>query len=150
MVAKMGDLVVTLGPELVGLAVTPAAVIAWLMLLGSSHPYRNVACLAGVFLVDYGAICLAVLAVGRAADTSTGDPSTAHGWVGLIVGVLFLAGGVIRVRSSPTTGTSIAAASTTWRPPNHEAHKVSPGKGEVPRPIGVRHPAARPAYVRGQ
>ena len=89
------DLAATLAPEMVGLAVTPAAVIACLMLLGSSHPYRNVACLAGVFLAVYAAICLTVLAVGRASDTSSGDTSSAHGWVGLVVGLVFLAGGLV-------------------------------------------------------
>jgi threonine/homoserine/homoserine lactone efflux protein len=107
------DLVATLAPEMVGLAVTPAAVIACLMLLGSSHPYRNVACLAGVFLAVYGTICLAVVAAGRATDTSTDDPSAAHGWVGLVVGILFLVGGV-----------------ASWlRPPRLPATSVTPRDG---------------------
>ena len=107
------DLVATLAPELLGLAVTPAAVIACLMLLGSPHPFRNVACLAGAFLAVYGAICLAVLAVGRAADTSDHDTSTAHGWVGLVVGLLFLVG-----------------AAVSWlRPPRVPMATVTPADG---------------------
>jgi Sap-like sulfolipid-1-addressing protein len=112
-VATVGDLVATLAPEIVGLAVTPAAVIACLMLLGSSHPYRNVACLAGVFLVVYGVICVVVVALGRVSGTSTDDPSTAHGWAGLVVGILFLVGGVVSWLRPPRV---VATAETTSVP----------------------------------
>ena len=108
------DLVATLAPEMLGLAVTPAAVIASLLLLGSSHPYRNVACLAGVFLAVYGAICVAVLAAGRAADTSAEDPSAAHGRAGLLVGLLFLAGGLGSWLRKPRVAPGTAVPLPGW------------------------------------
>lgn len=88
----MWELAAQLVPEMVGLVVTPAAVIACLMLLGSSHPFRNVAALGGSFLVVYAVISAAVLAAGDAGDASAGD--SARGWVSAVVGVLFLVGGL--------------------------------------------------------
>lgn len=91
----MWELVGQLLPEMVGLAVTPAAVVACLLLLGSSHPLRNVAALAGPFLVAYGVVAVAAVAVGRAADAGSEDPSTIRGWISVVVGVLFLAAGAV-------------------------------------------------------
>jgi hypothetical protein len=89
----VGDLVLDLLPEIVGMAVTPAAVIACLILLGSQHNVRDVTAFALVFLVNYALLCAVVLLVGRAARDSTSSDSTVHSWIGLVVGVLFLAGG---------------------------------------------------------
>lgn len=86
----MWELVGQLLPEMVGLAVTPAAIVACLLLLGSPHPFRNVVALAAPFLAVYGLLAAIALAVGRTAGTASEDPSTIRGWISLVVGVLFL------------------------------------------------------------
>lgn len=90
----MGDLALQLVPEMVGLAVTPAAVIACLVLLGSSHPARNVATMASVVLCVYAVFSLAVLTAGRAAGTAS-EPTEARGWVSIAAGALFVVGGLL-------------------------------------------------------
>lgn len=98
----MGQLLAQLVPEIVGLAVTPAAIVACLLLLGAHRPYRNVAVFGGTVLVVYAILGVIALAAGRTADTQeTDDPTTARGWIGLVVGVLFLAGGVLAVVRRP-------------------------------------------------
>lgn len=81
-------------PEMLGLAVTPAAVIACLLLLGSSHPARNVSALASVFFAAYAAFAAAVLVAGHAAEADGASQAMVRGWASLTVGVLFLAGAV--------------------------------------------------------
>ncbi|MFI2489039.1 GAP family protein [Promicromonospora kroppenstedtii] len=91
----MGDLLVQLAPEFIGLAMTPAAIIACFLLLGSDRPYRNVAVFGGTVVIVYAVIGAAALAAGRAAGThQTEEPAAIRGWIGLGVGLLFLAGGV--------------------------------------------------------
>jgi hypothetical protein len=98
----MAELLVQLVPEVIGLAATPAAIVACLLLLGSHRPYRNVAVFGGTVLVVYGVLGAAALAVGRATGThDTDDPATVRGWIGLVVGVLFLVGGVVAVVRRP-------------------------------------------------
>ncbi|GGU33180.1 GAP family protein [Nocardioides albus] len=114
----MGELAGQLLPEMVGLAVTPAAVVACLLLLGSSHPFRNVILLAGPFLVVYGLLAVAALAVGRTADAGSDDPSTVRGWISIVVGVLFLVAGAVswfrpvRRSISPRSAGAVGPAST--------------------------------------
>lgn len=91
----MWELAGSLLPEMIGLAVTPAAIIACLLLLASGHPYRNVIALAAPFLALYGLLAGAALMVGQTAETSSDDPTTARGWISLVVGVLFLGGGAV-------------------------------------------------------
>ncbi|SDD60041.1 Sap, sulfolipid-1-addressing protein [Nocardioides lianchengensis] len=95
------ELATQLVPEMLGLLVTPAAVVACLLLLGSSHPFRNVAALAGSFLAVYAGVSVLVLALGEAAGTTTDDPSTARGGISLGAGVLFLAAGAWSWAHSP-------------------------------------------------
>lgn len=98
----MGGLLAQLVPEIIGLAATPAAIVACLLLLGSNRPYRNVVVFGGTVLMLYGLLGAMALAAGRAAGThETDDPSTVRGWIGLVVGVLFLAGGVVTVARRP-------------------------------------------------
>lgn len=100
----MRELAGQLLPEMVGLAVTPAAVVACLLLLGSSHPYRNVGALAVPFLAVYGVLSVVALVAGRAADAASDDPSTTRGWMSFVVGVIFVAVGVmswLRPRNRP-------------------------------------------------
>lgn len=139
-VTGVWDLVGQLAPEIVGLAVTPAAVIACLLLLGSSHPFRNVACLAGVFLAVYGAICCAVVAAGRATGTSADHPSTPHGWASLLVGILLLAGGVVTWRRSRR---GVAESAT---PPAGAPHEPVPVPGWA---VKLQDPSVRLVLVIG-
>lgn len=91
-------------PEMVGLAITPAAIVATLVLLGSSHPWRNVALFGGAFLVVYSVIAGIAWAVGSGSGPSEDANGTVRGWVSLVLGLLFLAGAVVpwlRSRSSP-------------------------------------------------
>ncbi|MDR7384992.1 GAP family protein [Promicromonospora iranensis] len=98
----MAELLVQLVPEILGLAATPAAIVACLLLLGSHRPYRNVTVFGGTVLVVYGALGAAALAVGRGAGAhDTDDPATVRGWIGLVVGVLFLVGGAVAVVRRP-------------------------------------------------
>lgn len=120
----MWELAGQLLPEMVGLAVTPAAVVACLILLGSSHPYRNVALLAVPFLAVYGVLSVAALAVGRAADAASDDPSTIRGWMSLVVGVTFLVLAVVswlRPRLRQAAAGALAARAT------HRATPEEPG-----------------------
>lgn len=85
----MWDLVVQLLPEMVGLVVTPAAVVACFVLLGSPHPVRDVVLFTTTFLTVYAGLSAAVLAAGRSA--SGDDVAGARGTGSVVVGVLFLA-----------------------------------------------------------
>lgn len=106
----MWELAAQLVPEMLGLAITPAAVIASLLLLGSSRPFRNVAALATPFLAVYGALSVAALVVGQASDTGGDDPSSTRGWVSLAVGAVMMTAGV-----------------ASWRRPPHPGHTSEPG-----------------------
>lgn len=98
----MGDLLAQLVPEIIGLAVTPAAIVACLLLLGSHRPYRNVAVFGGTVLVLYAILGGIALVAGRSVDAQeTADATTVRGWIGLVVGLLFLAGGVATVAGRP-------------------------------------------------
>jgi len=119
----MWELAGQLLPEMVGLAVTPAAVVACLLLLGSSHPFRNVVALALPFLAVYGVLSVAALAAGRAADAADDDPATTRGWMSIVVGVIFLAVAVmswLRPRLQSTAGAPSARAT-------HRAAMEEPG-----------------------
>lgn len=115
----MWELAGQLLPEMVGLAVTPAAVVACLLLLGSSHPFRNVIMLATPFLALYGLLAVAAVAAGRTADVSSDDPSTIRGWLSLVIGVLFLAAAAVswfrplRQSVGPRSAGAVGPASTT-------------------------------------
>lgn len=100
----MGELLAQLVPEIVGLAATPAAIVACLLLLGSHRPYRNVAIFGGTVLVLYSVLGAVALVAGRSVGAqTTEEATTARDWIGLVVGVLFLVGGVIALvgRSAP-------------------------------------------------
>lgn len=111
----MGELAGQLLPEMVGLSVTPAAIVACLLLLGSSRPFRNVALLAAPFLIVYGAMSVAALAVGQTADVGGDDPSTTRGWLSVVVGVVFLAAALASWRRSPER-TAVPASTGATEP----------------------------------
>lgn len=98
----MGELLAQLVPEIIGLAATPAAIVACLLLLGSHRPYRNVAVFGGTVLVLYSILGAIALAAGRSTGAqATEEATTVRDWIGLVVGLLFLVGGVLTVVRRP-------------------------------------------------
>ncbi|MFD4461977.1 GAP family protein [Nocardia sp. NPDC058480] len=87
----MGGLLVMLLPEIVGLMITPGAVIGCVLLLRSRQPVRNASLFGTGFLVVYFIVALAAV-LGGASDPAA-TSSRASAFAGLTVGVLFLAGG---------------------------------------------------------
>jgi hypothetical protein len=98
----MGDLLAQLVPEIIGLAATPAAIVACLLLLGSRRPYRNVAIFGGTVLVLYSILGAVALTAGRSVEAqTTEEATTARDWLGLVIGLLFLVGGVVALVRRP-------------------------------------------------
>jgi threonine/homoserine/homoserine lactone efflux protein len=98
----MGDLLAQLVPEIIGLAATPAAIVACLLLLGSHRPYRNVAVFGGTVLVLYSVLGAVALAAGRSVEAqATEEATTVRDWLGLVIGLLFLLGGVVALVRRP-------------------------------------------------
>lgn len=127
----MGDMVAALVPEIVGLVVTPAAIIACLLLLGSDRPYRNVLVFGGTVLVVYTLLgVIALVAGGAAGAHESDDAGSVRGWISLVVGLLFLAGGVVAVARRPQARTARADA-----PPPAWAQKLA--APTVPALVGV-------------
>ncbi|MFB8004956.1 GAP family protein [Nocardia sp. NPDC056000] len=85
----MGELLLELLPEMVGLLITPGAVIGCILLLHSQAPIPNAAAFGAGFLVVYSMIALSAL-LGGASDPGATSPEVSHG-AGLAVGLLFLA-----------------------------------------------------------
>ncbi len=113
----MGDLVGQLLPEMLGLVVTPAAVVGSLLLLGSSRPWRNLSVFAATFLFVYTALAAIVWSLGRAAGASSDSSTTVKGWVSIALGTLFLAGGVatwIRSRHPEPAAPTESPAPPGW------------------------------------
>ncbi|MFE3445805.1 GAP family protein [Nocardia sp. NPDC059180] len=97
----MGELFVLLLPEMIGLAITPGAVAGCVLLLNSQRPVRNAVAFGSAFLLVYTQIAIAAL-LGGATDPGATSKSVSH-WAGLVVGLLFIAGGVfLLVRHNQT------------------------------------------------
>ncbi|MFD4179502.1 GAP family protein [Rhodococcus sp. NPDC058514] len=88
----MGELVAQLLPEMIGLILTPGAILGCILLLRSQRPAANAAAFGAGFLVVYLFIAIAAL-LGGASDPDSTAPEVSHG-AGLAVGVLFLAAGI--------------------------------------------------------
>lgn len=97
----MAELLAALVPEVLGLVVTPVAVIACLVLLGSPHPYRNVAVFAVVFVGVYAVLAFGLLVAGRSATTPPEDATTVRGGMSAVLGVLFLLLGIVVLARHP-------------------------------------------------
>ncbi|MEV0332222.1 GAP family protein [Nocardia sp. NPDC050717] len=87
----MGGLLVLLLPEILGLMITPGAVIGCVLLLRSREPVRNASMFGAGFLVVYFLVAVAAVLGGASDPAATSARSSAY--AGLVVGVLFLAGG---------------------------------------------------------
>lgn len=91
-------------PVVIGLLLTPAAIVGTILLLQSDHPLANAIAFGSGFLISYVVICALVLSVGRAADAS--GEGTIKYVVHLAVGVLFIAVGLVMMRRRPVPGTT--------------------------------------------
>ncbi|MEV6217230.1 GAP family protein [Nocardia sp. NPDC051833] len=85
----MGGLLLLLLPEILGLMITPGAVIGCVLLLRSREPVRNASMLGAGFLVVYFLVALAAVLGGASDPAATSARTSAY--AGLIVGLLFLA-----------------------------------------------------------
>jgi hypothetical protein len=86
----------------VGVAISPVPIIAViLMLFSKSATVNSLSFLAG-WVIGLLGVGIVVLASGL--SSSDGAPSTASGWVKVLVGVLLLALGVKQWRSRPASG----------------------------------------------
>ncbi|MFE6862421.1 GAP family protein [Nocardia sp. NPDC057668] len=99
----MGELLLQLLPELVGLLITPGAVIGCILLLHSRRPIPNAAAFGAAFVLVYAMIAISAL-LGGASDPGATPEEVSHG-AGLVVGLLFLAVGCwTATRKPPPVG----------------------------------------------
>ncbi|MFD4467899.1 GAP family protein [Rhodococcus sp. NPDC058505] len=98
----MGDLIALLVPEMIGLIITPAAIAGCILLLQSDNAIRNALSFAAAFLFVYTAIGGAAL-LGGAGDPSATSRTVSH-WIGLVVGLLFLAVGLVQLSQRKKLG----------------------------------------------
>ncbi|WP_280398957.1 GAP family protein [Nocardia carnea] len=99
----MGDLLVVLLPEMAGLIITPGAVAGCvLLLLRSRAPVPAALAFGGAFLVVYLLIAITAI-LGGATDPEAVSTDTSHG-AGLVVGLMFLLGGLWLLIRHPAAG----------------------------------------------
>ncbi|MFD4351728.1 GAP family protein [Nocardia sp. NPDC058518] len=98
----MGELLVLLLPEMIGLVVTPAAIAGCVLLLQSRRPIANALTFGGAFLLVYTQIAVAAL-LGGASDPGSTSKTVSH-WAGLVVGLVFLAAAARVVLHRPAPG----------------------------------------------
>ncbi|MEV0246371.1 GAP family protein [Nocardia sp. NPDC050712] len=87
----MGELILLLIPEMIGLVITPAAIVGCVLLLQSRRPLANAASFGAAFVLVYSQVGIAAL-LGGASDPGSTSKTVAH-WAGLGVGLVFLAFG---------------------------------------------------------
>ncbi|WP_405181394.1 GAP family protein [Nocardia sp. NBC_01377] len=96
----MSELFGQLVPEMIGLFITPAAVVGCVLLLQSGNAVRNAFSFGAAFLLVYLQIGLAGL-LGGATDPHATSTTVAH-WVGFLVGLMFLAIGAVLLLRHPS------------------------------------------------
>ncbi|WP_410876960.1 GAP family protein [Nocardia sp. A7] len=84
----MGELILLLVPEMIGLVITPAAIVGCVLLLQSRRPIASAASFGAAFVLVYAQVGVAAL-LGGASDPSSTSKTVAH-WAGLVVGLVFL------------------------------------------------------------
>jgi len=95
----MGQLLVDLLPEMIGLLVTPAAIVGVVLLLQSARPVPNALAFAAGFMTVY--VIVSVFAVIGGASSGSGTPNTElKDWVGAAVGALFLVLAIVALARS--------------------------------------------------
>jgi len=112
----MSELATALAPEMVGLVVTPAVLIACLVVLGTPRPIGKLALFAAVYLSVYAVLSLVVVVIGHVAGIEGHSASVIRGWISLTVGVLFLVGGAIAWRGAtrPRPGARSSQPAPGW------------------------------------
>ncbi|MFI5428572.1 GAP family protein [Aeromicrobium sp. UC242_57] len=95
----MGALISALLPEIVGLIITPAAVVGAVLLLESRGGVRAAASFGAGFLVLYAVITLAAI-IGGAANPGAQDDDVSAA-IGIAVGCVFLAVGGLQLLRRP-------------------------------------------------
>ncbi len=96
--------------QAVGVAISPVPIIAViLMLFSKAAKLNSLSFLAGWII---GLLVVGTVVLASGVTTSDGAPSTASGWIKLLIGALFVALGVKQWRSRPEHGE--VAAVPTW------------------------------------
>jgi len=98
----MGAVIGDILGSAVGVAISPVPIIAVILMLFSSQAVSNsLAFLAG-WVIGLSAVGAIVLALGL--EGSDGEPSTASGWIKIVIGVAFLALGWKQWSGRPAPG----------------------------------------------
>ncbi|OMQ24341.1 GAP family protein [Rhodococcus sp. D-1] len=84
----MGELLAQLLPEMIGLILTPGAILGCILLLRSQRPAPSAGAFGAGFCLVYVFIAVSAL-LGGASDPDATTPDVSHG-AGLVVGALFL------------------------------------------------------------
>lgn len=84
----MGELLAQLLPEMIGLILTPGAILGCILLLRSQRPAPSAGAFGAGFCLVYVFIAVSAL-LGGASDPDATTPEVSHG-AGLVVGALFL------------------------------------------------------------
>lgn len=94
----------------VGVAISPVPIIAVILMLFSKAAKLN----SSSFLVGWviGLLLVGVVVLASGVTTSDGAPSTASGWIKVLIGVVFVALGVKQWKGRPRPGE--AASVPTW------------------------------------
>ena len=96
--------------EAVGVAISPVPIIAViLMLFSKSATVNSLSFLAGWFV---GLLGVGIVVLASGLSSSDGAPSTASGWIKVVIGALFVALGVRQWRGRPRPGE--AASVPAW------------------------------------
>jgi len=90
----MGELIIDLIPDLVGLVITPAAIVGCILLLESQRPVPNALAFATGFVAWYLVLAAAVLLGAASSGEGVPDETWRH-VVSLVVGLLFLLGALV-------------------------------------------------------
>lgn len=109
----MDNVLLTLVPTAIGIAVSPAAIIELILVLFSARRLTNgIAFLATLLLSTIVLLTVGVLG-GQAADSGTGTTSAVMGWVLLALGLLLLVLGVKNWRNRRDTSEPAVFATVT-------------------------------------
>lgn len=102
----MGQVIGELLPLALGIAISPVPIIAVILMLfspraGSTSVAFMVGWIAGIVV----AVVIFLLLAGVLGDGSPGDPPAAASWIKLVLGLAFIALGILQWRKRPAPGT---------------------------------------------
>lgn len=93
----MGDMLVELMPSMLGLIITPAAIAAGILLLGTSRPFANALSFVAGFAAVYSIISVIVVSVA-ATRTEPLLTTKTKGIIEIVVGLVLLGLAVVTIR----------------------------------------------------